>query len=193
MSPEDLTPSELYTISVIERLCSALSLFGCAFIALTFLGSTSFRKPINRLVFYASIGNVFTNVATLIARSAIPHTSSFLCQFQAFLIQMCVVNTLFPALADLGNRFMPADACWAFAMALNIWLTFYRKYDAERIRRLEIIYFVLCYGIPFVPAFTYIWLETESKGRLYGNAVSWCWVSSEWDLLRLVTFYVPVW
>lgn len=92
MTPEDLTSSQLHTISVIERLCSTLSLLGCTFIAVTFLGSTSFRKPINRLVFYACFGNVFTNVATLIARSAIPHQLSFLCQFQAFLIQMCVVN-----------------------------------------------------------------------------------------------------
>ena len=88
---------------------------------------------------------------------------------------------------------MPADACWAFAMALNIWLTFYRKYDAERIRKLEVVYFIVCYGVPFIPAFAYIFIKTAAKGRLYGNATSWCWVSSEWDLLRLVTFYVPVW
>ena len=92
MSPDDLSHSSLTTISLIERLCSALSLLGCTFIAVTFLCSTSFRKPINRLVFYACLGNVFTNVATLIARSAIPHTSSFLCQFQGFLIQMCVTS-----------------------------------------------------------------------------------------------------
>lgn len=78
-------------------------------------------------------------------------------------------------------------------MALNIWLTFYRKYDAERIRRLEIVYFVLCYGIPFIPGFVFIFIQTQSKGRMYGNATLWCWVSSEWDLFRLVTFYVPVW
>jgi hypothetical protein len=78
-------------------------------------------------------------------------------------------------------------------MALNVWLTFYRKYDAERIRKLEVIYFVVCYGVPFVPALVYVFVETHQKGRLYGNALLWCWVSSDWDLLRLVTFYVPVW
>lgn len=91
MSPEDLSIESLDTITLIERLCSALSLLGCAFIGITFLSSTAFRKPINRLVFYACIGNVFTNVGTLIARSAIPSTNSFLCQFQGFLIQMYVV------------------------------------------------------------------------------------------------------
>jgi hypothetical protein len=192
MSPEDLSPSALNTISLIERLCSALSLLGCAFIGITFFSSTAFRKPINRLVLYACIGNVFTNVGTLIARSAIPNTNSFLCQFQGFLIQMCVTHQIALNLTD-SDRFLPADACWAFAMALNIWLTFYRKYDAERIRRLEVVYFIVCYGVPFIPAFTYIFIKTASKGRLYGNATSWCWVSTNWDLLRLVTFYVPVW
>lgn len=92
MTPEELTPGDFATIDLIERLCSALSLIGCAFIAITFLGSTAFRKPINRLVFYACLGNVFTNVATLIARAPVNETNSFLCQFQGLLIQMCVTN-----------------------------------------------------------------------------------------------------
>jgi hypothetical protein len=78
-------------------------------------------------------------------------------------------------------------------MALNVWLTFYRKYDAERIRRLELFYFLACYGIPFVPGFVYVFIQTPEKGRFYGNAVLWCWVSSEWDIFRLATFYAPVW
>ena len=88
---------------------------------------------------------------------------------------------------------MPADACWAFAMALNIWLTFYYKYNTKRIRNLELYYLVACYGVPFVPALVFVFIETQAKGRLYGNAFLWCWVSSEWDILRIVAFYVPVW
>ena len=88
---------------------------------------------------------------------------------------------------------MPADACWAFAMALNVWLTFYRKYDAERIRRLEVFYFLACYGIPLVPGFVFVFIQTPERGRFYGNALLWCWVSSDWDVFRLATFYAPVW
>jgi len=39
-------------------------------------------------VFFASIGNLMTNIATLIARSALDNLDGFLCQFQSFLIQM---------------------------------------------------------------------------------------------------------
>lgn len=75
-------------ISVVERCCSVFSLLGCIFIIGTFCLDRAFRKPINRLVFYASFGNLMTNVATLMARSFIDNVDSAGCQFQAFLIQM---------------------------------------------------------------------------------------------------------
>ncbi|KAH8815964.1 G-protein coupled receptor [Xylogone sp. PMI_703] len=177
MRDGQLELSELNAMSTIERVCSALSLLGCCFIIVTFLSFRAFHKPINRLVFYASAGNVLTNVATLVARAALDHESGFLCQFQSFLIQM----------------FMPADAYWTFAMAMNVYLTFYWKYDAHKLRSLEIPYIICCYGIPFVPAFVYIWIKTRAKGRFYGNATLWCWVADNWDVWRILTFYGPVW
>ena len=85
------TEHELFAISVTERVCSAISLVGTTIIIGTFVWSKSFRKPINRLVFYASWGNIMTNIATLISRSGIVHgTGSSLCQLQAFLIQWSV-------------------------------------------------------------------------------------------------------
>ncbi|KAH8652494.1 hypothetical protein BX600DRAFT_96104 [Xylariales sp. PMI_506] len=171
-----LTADQLRAITVIERVGSVFSLLGCIFILVTFSISKAFHKPINRLVFYASFGNMMTNVATLIAREYLESINSVGCQFQAFLIQM----------------FMPADAFWTLAMAVNVYLTFYFKYDAERLRRMEVWYFVCCYGIPFVPALTYIFI-TKSSARMYGNATLWCWVSSEWDIFRIATFYGPVW
>lgn len=68
------------------------------------------------------------------------------------------------------DRFMPADALWAFAMACNVYLTFFRKYDAERLRRLEWKYLVGCYGLPFIPAFSYFFIETKERGSIYGSA-----------------------
>ena len=90
MTPEELTQADLDNFVTVERVCSTLSLLGCLFIAITFIGSKAFHKPINRLVFFASMGNVFTNVATIISRSALTDVNGGLCQFQAFLIQMSV-------------------------------------------------------------------------------------------------------
>ncbi|KAH8888787.1 family A G protein-coupled receptor-like protein [Thozetella sp. PMI_491] len=163
--------------SIIERVCSVFSLLGCVFIITTFCFSKAFHKPINRLVFYASFGNLMTNVATLMAKTYILDIDSAGCQFQGFLIQM----------------FMPADAFWTLAMAVNVYLTFYFKFDAQRLRRMEIPYLFCCYGIPFVVALAFIFVSSPSKGRMYGNAALWCWVSTEWDIFRIATFYGPVW
>lgn len=83
-----LTDDQLNAIVIIERACSALSLIGCAFIVITFISSKAFHKPINRLVFFASVGNIMTNTATLISRSALSDINGALCQFQGFMIQM---------------------------------------------------------------------------------------------------------
>jgi hypothetical protein len=88
---------------------------------------------------------------------------------------------------------MPADAFWTLAMAVNVYLTFYFKFDARQLRRMEAPYLICCYGIPFVVALTYIFVSTQAKGRMYGNATLWCWVSSSWDIFRIATFYGPVW
>lgn len=83
-----LATKELFAISVTERVCSGISLLGTCIIVATFLASSAFRKPINRLIFYASWGNLISNVATMISQSGIQAgTDSCLCQFQAFMIQ----------------------------------------------------------------------------------------------------------
>ncbi|KAJ5176489.1 uncharacterized protein N7482_002366 [Penicillium canariense] len=145
-----MVPSErqLSAISITERICSAVSLASTSVIVVTFISSPSFRKPINRLVFYASWGNIMANIATLISQSGIhAGVGSPLCQFQAFLIQW----------------FMPADALWTFAMACNVYLTFFHQYNSEQLRQLEWKY------------------------------VLWCWIALPWDYLRIAIFYGPVW
>ena len=83
-----LTPSQTRDIIIIERVASVFSLTASAFVFITFLLSDKFRKPINRLVFYATFGNVIANIATLISTDGIEAgAGASLCQFQAFLIQ----------------------------------------------------------------------------------------------------------
>lgn len=84
-----LTASQLKSLELTERIASAFSLVGTSFILFTFVYSPAFRKPINRIIFYASWGNTLCNVATLMSQSGIrAGPNSHLCQFQAFLIQL---------------------------------------------------------------------------------------------------------
>lgn len=85
---DTLSEGALDAITIIERTGSVFSLMGCLFIIISFSCSKVFHKPINRLVFYASFGNMMSNIGTLMARSYVNDINVFGCQFQAFLIQM---------------------------------------------------------------------------------------------------------
>jgi hypothetical protein len=88
---------------------------------------------------------------------------------------------------------MPADALWTLSMAINVYLKFYHKYDAAALRRVEIIYLASCYGIPLIPAFTYLFVKNGDGNRVYGDAGLWCWISKPWEIWRILTFYGPIW
>lgn len=88
---------------------------------------------------------------------------------------------------------MPADAFWTLAMAVNVYLTFYYKFDAQRLRKMEIPYMACCYGIPLIPALTYVFVKDGDGNRVYGDAKLWCWVTMEWEIWRILTFYGPIW
>ncbi|GFF96835.1 LOW QUALITY PROTEIN: hypothetical protein IFM47457_11087 [Aspergillus lentulus] len=173
-----LTEEQLRAVSLAERVGGTASLLGCLLIFITYCVSAAFRRPINRLIFYASFGNIFSAVASLMSMDGITAgPNSALCQTQAFFIQY----------------WMPADSLWSFCMALNIYLTFYRRYTEEDIKKLEKWYFLLCYGLPLVLATVLISIKTDERGRIYGPALIWCSISGPWQFLRLVCFYGPVW
>ncbi|KAH7126961.1 G protein coupled receptor family protein [Dendryphion nanum] len=181
MAPKvPLSPGRVLAIQISERTMSVLSILGSLFIVGTFLKWHYFRKPINRLVFYASWGNVMANVATLISTSALPARGAIpspLCQFQAILIQW----------------FMMADSLWVLCMALNVMMVFNSTCDIRRLRRLEKWYLLFSYGVPFVPCLAYIFLDRVAKRRILGGATIWCWVDSEVEWMRIAFFYAPVW
>jgi hypothetical protein len=89
-----LSSEEGHAVEIAERFSSVCSVVGACFIIGTFIFDPRFRKPINRLVFYASWGNLIANIATLVSRSGIAlGTDAPLCQIQAFLIQWYAVTT----------------------------------------------------------------------------------------------------
>ncbi|KAF1945071.1 G protein coupled receptor family protein [Clathrospora elynae] len=174
-----LSPEESYALVAVTRTTSVFSVIGSAIIISTFLCFPFFRKPINRLVFFATMGNLLANVATLMSTSVLPndlvHVSG-LCEFQGTLIQW----------------FMMADSFWVLCMAMNVFLVFFYGYDAQQIRHLEKFYFAFSYGIPGIPALTYLILD-HTGHRIMGSATLWCWVTIDVDWLRIAFFYAPVW
>ena len=68
-------------------------------------------------------------------------------------------------------RFLGVDAYWAFCMAVNIYLVFFRGYNTRQLRGLDHKYFVACYGLSLVPAIIYLFIKTKERGRIYGGAI----------------------
>ncbi|GME34570.1 putative g-protein coupled receptor protein [Neofusicoccum parvum] len=171
---------EARTYESVSRAASTLSIASTVFVVATFAAFPCFRKPINRLIIYASIGNVLLNVGSIISVSGTPArgASSDLCRFQGFFMQM----------------FMPADAMWTLSMATNVYLTFFRKYDANDLRSLEMRYVAINYGVWFIPAAIYLILDMSPvHSHIYGDATIWCWISHDFEWVRFAFFYIPVW
>ena len=93
-------------------------------------------------------------------------------------------------------------------MAFNVYLIFFHKYTVEQLRAMDWKYLLGCYGASFIPAFVYIFVDTKSRGKVYGPAVVsqvpivfdftdsfkiWCWVTTKWDPLRIALLYGIVW
>ena len=91
------------------------------------------------------------------------------------------------------SRFLPADALWNLAMAINVYMTIFRNYNAAQLKRLEWKYHIMAYGLPFVVALSCLLIQTSSRGKIYGPATLWCWIDIKWVALRVALCYGPSW
>jgi Slime mold cyclic AMP receptor len=65
---------------------------------------------------------------------------------------------------------MQSDPLWSLAMAVNVYLVFFHRYDATSLKKMYWIYGVLCYGLPFIPALVCLLIRDPVRGEMYGNA-----------------------
>ena len=55
------------------------------------------------------------------------------------------------------------------AMAVNVFLIVFRRYDIESLKRLEIKYLAVITTVTFIPALTFLFIHTDDKGPMYGS------------------------
>ena len=96
-------------------------------------------------------------------------------------------------------------------MAINVYMTLFRSYNAQQLKNLE-KYYIMCYAIPFVVALVYIFIDTPARGKIYGPATVrndslyyygmrvtdyvvqlWCWIDIQWVVFRVILCYAPAW
>ena len=59
---------------------------------------------------------------------------------------------------------------WGTCMAINVYLCLFKRWDSQRLKKNFKWYILICYGVPWIPAFFCLWYRTKAKGRMYGNA-----------------------
>ncbi|EHK97485.1 putative Cyclic AMP receptor-like protein A [Glarea lozoyensis 74030] len=149
-----LTSYEINSLIAIERITASISVLSTLILIATFSFVKESRTLSNTLIFYASFANLFSSIAALIGSSALHNENGALCQFQGFLLQM----------------FMQSDPFWSCAIAINIYLVFFRRYDAQRLKGLYWIYGLICYGLPFISALFCLLYRDKTRGKIYGEA-----------------------
>jgi hypothetical protein len=64
---------------------------------------------------------------------------------------------------------MQADPYWACTGAVNVMLVFFFRFNAEQLRRLNVYYWIICYGIPSIPAIFGLIYRKDGE-HMYGDA-----------------------
>ncbi|KAI0486413.1 hypothetical protein F4859DRAFT_511401 [Xylaria cf. heliscus] len=171
-------PVHIETIVLFERLGAAISLVGVVLIFIAFAIFKRLRTVPNTFIIFASVANLGASIACLIGYSGVlAGSTSPLCRAQAFMFEL----------------FMQSDPWWSFAMAVNVYMVFFFSANPNNFLRYWYAYFIVCYGIPFIPALWLLLVRDGSGDTVYGDATIWCWIDRDWSDLRIYTYYLPIW
>lgn len=169
---------QINIIVAFERAGATLSVVGVMLVFAAFAGFKRLRTVPNHFIVFASVANLGASVACLIGYSGVQAgATSALCQAQALMFEL----------------FMQSDPWWSFAMAVNVYMVFFFAANPKTFLSYWWAYFILCYGIPLVPALWLLFVGDDERGSVYGNATIWCWIDKEWSNLRIYTYYLPIW
>ncbi|KAK8125192.1 G-protein coupled receptor [Apiospora kogelbergensis] len=178
LKPVYLTREQVNTIVIFERVGASLSVTGVVLILIAFVAFKRLRTVPNTFIVFASFANLGASIACLIGYAGIEAgAGSALCQTQAFLFEM----------------FMQSDPWWSFAMAVNVYMVFFFAANPNSFLGYWWAYFLICYGIPSIPAIWLLVARGENRAQVYGDATIWCWIDKDWSNLRIYTYYLPIW
>jgi hypothetical protein len=66
-------------------------------------------------------------------------------------------------------RFPLADVLWTLAMAIDVFLIVFYKYDTEDLHKLEIKYIAIITALVFIPAASFLFVHTKERGPMFGS------------------------
>lgn len=160
------------------RIAAALSFFTLSLMFVIYWNAPALRNPANRLFMLDAISLIVLSVMHFISRwGPTAGDSSFLCQMQAFTIH-------FMELADAFNM---------ASLGVNILLIVIWHKEVSALHRLQRLYAVLNFGVPFLLTLPlYFYKDKQQGSNAFGDACLWCWIKRGRSDLRL-SLFVPVW
>lgn len=66
---------------------------------------------------------------------------------------------------------MQSDPWWSFAMAINVYMVFFMSFNPAKFRQYLWLYCLICYGLPAIPAFAFLFIHPGDGNPIYGDAV----------------------
>ncbi|KAF9765873.1 hypothetical protein IL306_001798 [Fusarium sp. DS 682] len=88
-------------------------------------------------------------------------------------LELGVASPLCQAQSFMFHMFMQSDPWWSLAMAFNVFLVFFFRAKPDSFRRW--------------------WWVNPNRGLVFGEATIWCWVNSDWENIRIYTYYMLIW
>ncbi|KAG5656419.1 hypothetical protein KAF25_000006 [Fusarium avenaceum] len=172
------SPEHIEVLITIERVGAGCSMVAIVLVLLSFGLFKKLRTTPNLFLIFASIANAGASVASMIGYDGLEKgEGSHLCQAQAFIFEW----------------FMQSDPWWSLAMAINVFLVFFCNSDPRMFRKYAWLYCVICFGGPLIPAIVLISIRDAPEGLIFGDATLWCWIGTDWSLVRLYAYYIPIW
>ncbi|KAF7553567.1 hypothetical protein G7046_g7079 [Stylonectria norvegica] len=177
-SSSSLTREQIRILITIERVGAGCSMVAIVLTVLSYYAFKKLRTTPNLFLLFASIANAGASVASMVGYDGLKKgQGSELCQAQAFIFEW----------------FMQSDPWWSFAMSVNVFLVFFNNANPCTFRKYAWLYCVVCFGGPLIPAIVLISIRHDPKGLIFGDAALWCWISTDWSLVRLYSYYIPIW
>ncbi|ORX93048.1 hypothetical protein K493DRAFT_316222 [Basidiobolus meristosporus CBS 931.73] len=172
------TDAQLDTLQYVSKATAALSIFGSLGSILAFLFWRRFQTATARLVFFMSIADLMSVISRFIGRWGImAGTESFLCQFQAGVMQWGDISSIL----------------WTAMISLNLVLILYMGLSLDDILKYEKYYVVICYSAGVVMAVVPVFVDSANGNNLYGDAILWCWITSTHPYHQLAFLFIPLW
>lgn len=171
-----LTNEQFMLLNWIQLGVSGLSALACLITLATYGFWRPFRTPANRIVGFVAISDLGTAIAMILGYWANSIGGSF-CLLQATLIQW----------SDLSS------AAWTAAMAANLLMVLFMSKATKNLDLTEKYYFFVCLGLTFLISYVPIFIRSNSLGLVYGKGFTFCWIRSDWTVLRFALYYAPIW